>query len=110
MKKGYTWLLIGSKPGPSTQSPGGTDGEEIRLFARGDESVRITTHTRTLTVHVFGPGRQQKSHDFGTADAFGKFLESLEQQMRSGGWTLLDVPDRRKVVIAPIERVEERRT
>jgi hypothetical protein len=105
MKKGYTWLLIGRDSTPGQP----TDGEEIRLFARGDESVRITSHARTLTIHVFGPGRLQKSHDFGTADTLGKFRESLEQQMLSSGWTLLGVPDRRKALIAPIEQVEERR-
>ena len=80
------------------------------MFARGDESVRITTHTHTLTINVFGPGRLQKSHGFGTAAALGEFLQSLEEQMLGNGWTLLDVPDRRKVVIAPAEQVQERRT
>jgi hypothetical protein len=113
MTRGYTWLLIGpdsTRSAPAhTQGPPVPNGEEVRLFARGEESVRVTTHSATLTLHVFGPGRFQKSHDFGTAAALGEFLESFEQQMLSSGWALLDVPDRRKLVIGQIEPVDARR-
>ena len=114
MTRGYTWLLTGpesARPAPvQRQLPPVPEGEEIRLFARGEESVRVTTHSPTLTLHVFGPGRFQKSHDFGTTAALGKFLELFEQQMLSAGWTLLDVPDRRKVVIGRIDHIEARQT
>ena len=114
MTRGYTWLLIGPespRPASDAQPPSAApDEEEVRLFARGEESVRITTHKPSLTLHVFGPGRVQKSHDFASTAALGEFLQSFERQMLGSGWTLLDVPDRRKVVVGRIDGIEERRT
>jgi len=100
MTKGYTWLLMArekaqSAPAGSRRSPDAQGGEEIRLFVRGDESIRITTHPPSM-IHVFGPGRVQKSHEFASAAEFGKFLDSFGQQMQASGWTLLDVTERRQ--------------
>ena len=109
-KKGYTWLLLGresARPTPvNTRRSPNVEGEEIRLFVRGDESIRITTHPPSMTARVFGPGRLQKSHEFTTAADFGKFLDSLGQQMMAGGWTLLDVADRRQVVVDRTDQIE----
>jgi hypothetical protein len=117
MTKGYTWLLIAPEQkraaASDPQSPGVPDAEAIRLFVRGDESIRITTHNRTLSLSVFGPGRVQKVHEFTTTAALGEFLQTFEQQMLGNGWMLLDVTDRRKVVrgrIDPVDQVEESRT
>jgi hypothetical protein len=109
MTKGYKWLLIGRESGRSRRSPGGQSDEEIRLFVRGEESIRITTHPPSMTLQVFGPGRLQKSHEFTSAADFGEFLNSFGQQMLANGWTLLDVADRRHVVVGPTDHVEERR-
>ena len=113
MTKGYTWLLLGrgsarSASAHTRRSSDTEGGEEIRLFVRGDESVRITTHPSAMTAHVFGPGRQQKSHEFSSAADFGEFLDSLGQQMMAGGWTLLDVADRRQVVVGRPDQMEGR--
>ena len=110
-KKGYTWLLFGRESGRSAsahtrRSPNAEEGEEIRLFVRGDESIRITTHPPSMTARVFGPGRLQKSHEFASAADLGKFLDSLGQQMMAGGWTLLDVTDRRQVVVGRTDHLE----
>ena len=115
MTTGYTWLRIGPESLRSTPSGAqplspGPDGEDVRLFARGEESVRITAHVPTLALHVFGPGRVQKSHEFGSTTALVEFVQSFEQQMLSSGWVLLDVPDRRKVVTGQIDHVEARRS
>jgi hypothetical protein len=114
MKKGYTWLLRGRESARSAsantrRSPNAEEGEEIRLFVRGDESIRITTHPLSMTAHVFGPGRLQKSHEFASAADFGEFLGSLRQQMMAGGWTLLDVADRRQGVVGRSDQMEGRR-
>jgi hypothetical protein len=102
MTKSYSWLLIGPEQGRSASSdahpPAPVPGEgEIRLFVRGDESVRVMAHNRTLSLQVFGPGRVQKVHEFSSTVALGDFLQSFEQQMLGNGWMLLDVGDRRKV-------------
>ena len=114
MTRGYTWLLIGPespRPAPSSAQPSSDaeGGEEIRLFARGEESIRITAHLPTMTLHVFGPSRLQKSHEFASAADFGEFLGSLRQQMMAGGWTLLDVADRRQGVVGRSDQMEGRR-
>jgi hypothetical protein len=110
MKKGYTWLLRGRKSARSasahTRRSPNVEGEEIRLFVRGDESIRITAHPPSMTAHVFGPGRLQKSHEFTSAADYGEFLDSLGQQMMAGGWTLLDVADRRQVVVGRTDHME----
>jgi hypothetical protein len=49
-----------------------------------------------MTLQVFGPGRQQKSHDFTSPAEFGEFLDSFGQRLLATGWTLLDVSDRRQ--------------
>jgi hypothetical protein len=114
MTKGYTWLLRGPDQKRAAaldaQSPSAIPNTEaVRLFVRGDESVRLTTHNRTLSLSVFGPGRVQKVHEFTSTAALGEFLESFEQQMLGNGWMLLDVADRRKVVRGRIDQVEEQR-
>jgi hypothetical protein len=102
MTKSYSWLLIGpdqqrpAAPDPQLL-PTATNGKEGRLFVRGDESVRIITQNRTLSLNVFGPGRVQKIHEFSSTAALAEFLDSFEQQMLSNGWMLSDVSDRRKV-------------
>jgi hypothetical protein len=111
MTKGYTWLLLGresarSNPANTRRSPAAKEGEEIRLFVRGDESIRITMNPSAMTAHVFGPGRLQKSHEFSSAADFGEFLDSLGQQMMAGGWTLLDVADRRQVVVGRTDQID----
>ena len=112
MTRGYTWLLIGSEARPAPVgaelSPDPQSGEEIRLFVRGEESIRITTHAPSMTLHIFGPGRMQKSHEFTSAADFGEFLDSFGQQMRATGWTLLDVTDRRHVVPGRTDQIEGR--
>jgi hypothetical protein len=102
MTKGYNWLLIGpDQTRPAASDPdllsAVTTEQEGRLFVRGDESVRIITQNRTLSLNVFGPGRVQKIHEFTSTAALAEFLRSFEQQMLSNGWMLLDVADRRKV-------------
>jgi|SRR5688572_32995953 hypothetical protein len=114
MTRGYTWLLIGAesaRPAPAStrRSPDPQSGEEIRLFVRGQESIRITMHPSSMTLHVFGPGRTQKSHEFTSAADFREFLDSFGQQMLASGWTLLDVADRRHVVPGRIDQMEGRR-
>jgi hypothetical protein len=112
MTKGYTWFLTGPEhkraAALDAQSPSAISSTEaVRLFVRGDESVRITTHNRTLSLSVFGPGRVQKVHEFTSTEALAEFLESFEQQMLGNGWMLLDVADRRKVVRGRIDQAEE---
>jgi hypothetical protein len=113
MNKGYTWLLTGpgqkrASTSDARPSSGAPNAQEVRLFVRGDESVRIATHNRTMSLQVCGPGRAQKMHEFTTAAALGEFLNTFEQQMLSSGWMRLDVTDRRKVVRGRIDLVEER--
>ena len=115
MTRGSTWLSIGresARPAPAGTrlSPDAQGGEEIRLFVRGDESIRITAHPPSMTLHVFGPGRAQKAHEFTSATDFGEFLDSFGQQMLASGWTLLDVADRRQAVVGRTDQMEGRRS
>jgi hypothetical protein len=99
MNKGYRWLLIGPEHPRRPQSEMETmmvSGEqETHLFARGQESIRITVHPATMTLHVFGPGRLQKMHEFTNAAELVEFLQSYEEGVLQNGWRLLDVDDRR---------------
>jgi len=99
MNKDYRWLLIGPEYPRGSESDTETSaapvGEAVRLFARGHESIRITIRAGMHTLHVFGPGRLQKQHDFPSAAELEQFLESYEKSMVEGGWTLLDVTERR---------------
>ena len=112
MTKGYTWLLTGTEQkraaaADPTSPLAAANTEGVRLFVRGDESVRITTHNRMLSLSVFGPGRVQKVHEFTSTTALGEFLESFEQQMLGNGWMLLDVADRRKVVRGRTDQIDQ---
>ena len=102
MTKDYRWLLIGAeqplRPQPQRAAhtsvlPG--DAEEIHLFVRGHESIRITIRAAMKTLLVFGPGRLQKCYEFASEAEFQEFLQSYEQGALKTGWTLLDVNDRR---------------
>lgn len=100
MARDYRWLLVGPEhlrdPQPhSSPSQGASDAEEVHLFTRGQESIRIAIHQATKTVRVFGPGRLQKAHGFASDADLEEFLRSYEQQVLDNGWTLLDVGDRR---------------
>jgi hypothetical protein len=103
MHKDYRWLLIGpDKPDqsrssqPSSNSPlPPQEGDEIHLFARGQESRRITIRPRTRTLQVCGPGRVLKLHEFESATKLAEFLELYERNLLDSGWTLLDVNERR---------------
>ena len=103
MNKDYRWLLIGSEQSGQNRSsqPSANsslppqEGDEIRLFARGQESRRITIRPRTRTLQVCGPGRVQKLHEFSSAAELAEFLELYERSLVDSGWTLLDVNERR---------------
>jgi hypothetical protein len=100
MNKDYRWLLIGPEHPRGPQSgvdPSATPqaGDEVRLFARGHESIRILIRAGTSTLQVFGPGRLQKLHEFPNAAELHQFLRSYEKGVVENGWTLLDVADRR---------------
>ena len=100
MNKDYRWLLIGPEPARGPQSgadPSGAaqPGDEVRLFARGHESIRIMIRAGMRTLQVFGPGRLQKLHEFPSAAELEQFLQSYEKGVMENGWTLLDVTDRR---------------
>ena len=103
MHKDYRWLLIGpEQPGQARSSPPSPisslppqEGDEIHLFSRGQESTRITIRPRTRTLHVCGPGRLQKLHEFSSAAECAEFLEVYERSLVDNGWTLLDVSERR---------------
>ena len=103
LASGWTLLDVADR----RQAVGGR--EEIRLFVRGEESIRITTHPPSMSLKVFGPGRLQKSHEFASAAEFGEFLDSLGQQMQASGWTLLDVAERRQGVARRSDQMEGRR-
>jgi hypothetical protein len=100
MTKGYRWLLIGDEHSPaphpgSSASPPLPDAQEIHLFVRGYESIRILIRPATKTVQVFGPGRVQKLQEFTRTADLEEFLKAYEQGVLENGWTLLDVTDRR---------------
>jgi hypothetical protein len=106
MTRDYRWLLIGAGHGrephqephstpAARRAPAGADGEDVRLFVRGDESMRFVIRAARHTLHVFGPGRVQKVHEFPGALELQAFLTSYEQRMLDTGWALLDVSDRR---------------
>ena len=99
MTGSYKSLLIGDEtPAPhpgSNASPPLPGAEEIHLFVRGYESIRILIGRATKTVQVFGPGRVQKVHEYSTAAELQELLHSYEQSVLAGGWILLDVNDRR---------------
>jgi hypothetical protein len=99
MTRGYRWLIGNEPPAAphrgSSASAALADAEEIHLFVRGHESIRILIRPSTKSVQVFGPGRLQKLQEFtGTAD-LEEFLKAYEKSMLESGWTLLDVTDRR---------------
>jgi hypothetical protein len=103
MHKDYRWLLIGpeqagharsSQPSSVTTLPP-QEGDEIHLFARGQESTRITIRPRTRTLQVCGPGRVQKLHEFPSETELTEFLQSFERSLVDNGWTLLGVNERR---------------
>ena len=100
MTRSYRWLLIGDEHSPaphpgSNASPALPDAEEIHLFVRGYESIRILIRPATKTVQVFGPGRVQKLQEFTRTTELEEFLKAYERGMLESGWTLLDVTDRR---------------
>jgi hypothetical protein len=100
MARNYQWLLIGPEPPRELEAEPSSDAvrpEEILLFARGKESIRITISPATMTLQLLGPGRLQKSLEFDTAAALAEFLECYEQQALGTGWELLNVPERRTV-------------
>jgi len=99
MTRGYRWL-IGNEP-PLAPHPGSSasqalqDAEEIHLFVRGYESIRILIRRSTKSLQVFGPGRLQKHHEFTKTADLEEFLKAYEKSVLESGWTLLDVTDRR---------------
>ncbi len=103
MHKDYRWLLIGpEQPGQTRSSQPSSnsslppqEGDEIHLFARGQESIRITIRPTTNTLQVCGPGRVQKLHEFSSATELADFLQSYERGVVDDGWTLLDLNERR---------------
>ena len=100
MTRSYRWLLIGDEhpavPHPgSNASPALPDAEEIHLFVRGYESIRILIRPSTKSVQVFGPGRMQKLQEFTKTADLEDFLKAYEKSVLETGWTLLDVTDRR---------------
>jgi hypothetical protein len=100
MNKDYRWLLIGPDGLRSSQTETSTsllpdEAEDVHLFSRGQESIRITIRSGMRILHVFGPGRVQKMHEFSSVEDLQEFLQSYEEGVRASGWTLLDVTDRR---------------
>jgi hypothetical protein len=100
MTRNYRWLLIGNEhPADPHLGPDGAapplDADEIHLFVRGYESIRILIRTTSKTVQVFGPGRVQKLQEFSSPTDLQRFLESYQKDVLAAGWTLLDVNDRR---------------
>lgn len=101
MTKDYRWLLIGpdnlrtSQAEATTTSLLSDEPEDVHLFSRGQESIRITIRSGMRTLHVFGPGRVQKMHEFSSIEDLKEFLQSYEEGVRASGWTLLDVTERR---------------
>lgn len=100
MNKDYRWLLIGPDNPRTSQADATTsmlsdEPEDVHLFSRGQESIRITIRFGMRTLHVFGPGRVQKMHEFSSVEDLKEFLQSYEEGVRASGWTLLDVTDRR---------------
>jgi hypothetical protein len=99
MTRGYRWLIgneppLAPHPG-SNASPALPDAEEIHLFVRGHESIRILIRPSTKSVQVFGPRGVQKLHEFTRTSDLEEFLKAYEQGVLENGWTLLDVTDRR---------------
>jgi hypothetical protein len=100
MNKDYRWLLIGPDNPRASQADAATslladEPEDVHLFSRGQESIRITIRSGMRTLHVFGPGRVQKMHEFSSVEDLREFLQSYEEGVRASGWTLLDITDRR---------------
>lgn len=100
MTKDYRWLLIGAERPHRPELSSKTsllprDADEIHLFARGQESIRITIHLAMKTLHVFGPGRVQKVHEFSSDAELQEFLQAYERSAVANGWTQLDTNDRR---------------
>jgi hypothetical protein len=100
MNKDYKWLLIGPDAPRSLPTDASTpllhgEPEDIHLFSRGQESIRISIRSGMRTLHVFGPGRVQKMHEFSSVEDLREFLRSYEEGVRASGWTLLDVTERR---------------
>lgn len=99
MTRGYRWLIgneppLAAHPG-SHASPALQDAEEIHLFVRGYESIRIVIRPSTKSLQIFGPGRTQKLQEFTTTAELEEFLTAYETGVLENGWTLLDVTDRR---------------
>ena len=100
MNKDYRWLLIGPDNPRASHTEAGTsllpdEADDVHLFSRGQESIRITIRTGMRMLHVFGPGRVQKMHEFSSVEDLHEFLQSYEEGVRASGWTLLDVTERR---------------
>ena len=100
MNKDYRWLLIGPDNPRTLHAEATTsllcdESEDVHLFSRGQESIRITIRAGMRTLHVFGPGRVQKMHEFSSVEDLREFLQSYEEGVRASGWTLLDVTERR---------------
>ena len=100
MTRSYRWLLIGdehpSAPYPGSKAPPPLPkAEEIHLFVRGYESIRILIRPSTKSVQVFGPGRVQTLQEFTSTADLEEFLQAYEKDVLENGWTLLDVTDRR---------------
>ena len=99
MTRSYRWLIgneppLAPHPG-SHASPALQDAEEIHLFVRGYESIRILIRPSTNSVQIFGPGRLQKLQEFTRTAELEEFLKAYEKGVLESGWTLLDVTDRR---------------
>ena len=67
------------------------------LFTRGDESVRIETHTQSggFFVFLFGPGEAQAQYSFVETAAVTIFIAERERTLLECGYQLQGVIERR---------------
>jgi hypothetical protein len=65
------------------------------LFTRGQESIRIAIRSMSMSLQIFGPGRQQTLHDFGGPSELEDFLDAYEREILQNGWTRHQPPERR---------------
>ena len=70
--------------------------ENVWLFVRGEESIRITRAPSGARLLTFGPREAHQSYDFAGSASLEQFLQEYQQRLLNDGWVLAIVSERRQ--------------
>jgi hypothetical protein len=67
----------------------------VRLFVRGDETIRINVSVDGLSITTNGPGHERRIFNFGDEPTASEFIRLYEHFLTHGGWALQAFVERR---------------